>query len=213
VRLVASLVLWAGQRNVQVLPIKGPAGGGEKSPPASLTRFLELAVIDDFNATEWVTIKEAAELAGYATTHIYHLVKTGSIKGKRSGRNWLLDRADVLAYAEKMERLGPAKYDPWRTGARQWVQIDLPERKPLEKEWELMSPDEIRGALDYLDDPTTATILAWVLGYKTSVTIATACRQGRIPGAEKRGGIWHIPLEGVCEAIQDRRLRPKRKQS
>jgi hypothetical protein len=30
-----------------------------------------------------------------------------------------LSKADVLAYAEKMKQLGPAKHDPWRTGARQ----------------------------------------------------------------------------------------------
>jgi hypothetical protein len=166
---------------------------------------------DDFNPTEWITVKEATELTGYTVGHICYLARKGSLKGRKLERGWSLDKADVLAYAERVERLGPAKYDPWRTGARQ--RIDIPERKPLEKEWELMSPDEIRGALDYLNDPTTATVLARVLGYKTSITIATACRQGRIPGAEKRGGIWHMPLEGVCKAIQNRRLRPKRKQS
>ncbi len=28
-------------------------------------------------------------------------------------------KKEVLAYADEMRQLGPAKYDPWRTGARQ----------------------------------------------------------------------------------------------
>ena len=70
---------------------------------------------DDFNPVEWITTKEAAEL-----THIRRLVKEGKITGtKRGGRDWWVDKASVKAYIAEMKRLGPAKHNPWRTGARQ----------------------------------------------------------------------------------------------
>lgn len=73
---------------------------------------------NDFNPTEWITTTEAAELTGYADAYIRQLIGRGRLKAKKRGRDWFLSRADVLAYAEEMERLGPRKYDPWRTGAR-----------------------------------------------------------------------------------------------
>ena len=73
---------------------------------------------DDFNPTEWITTAEAAELTGYHAVHVRRLVKGGQIKGKKFGRDWLIDKSSVLAYAEEMNKLGPAKHDPWRTGAR-----------------------------------------------------------------------------------------------
>ena len=73
---------------------------------------------EDFNPTEWITTKEAAELTGYFVTHVRHLIRKGHIKGQKFGRDWMVDRDSVLAYAKEMEQLGEAKYDPWRTGSR-----------------------------------------------------------------------------------------------
>jgi len=76
-----------------------------------------------------------------------------------------------------------------------------------------MEPEEIERALTELKDPTTAPVLAKALGYGNSTAIANACRSGRIPGAEKRGWIWLIPMEGVYQAIRQGTLRPGWKQS
>lgn len=69
--------------------------------------------------TEWITTQEAAELTGYHVNYIRRLVKWNRIRGAKRGRDWWIDKASVLAYLEEMKRLGPAKHDPWRTGARQ----------------------------------------------------------------------------------------------
>ena len=74
---------------------------------------------EDFNPTEWITTKEAAELTGYTDAYLRQLIGRGRLRAKKRGRDWFLSKADVLAYAEEMKRLGPAKYDPWRTGTRQ----------------------------------------------------------------------------------------------
>lgn len=71
-----------------------------------------------FNPTEWITTKEAAELTGYSSVTLRWLVREGRIKGRKRGRDWFLDKEGVLSYVEEMKRLGTAKHDPWRTGAR-----------------------------------------------------------------------------------------------
>jgi excisionase family DNA binding protein len=68
----------------------------------------------DFDPIEWITTGEAAELTGYATAYIRQLIKRGRLKAKKRGRDWFLDKAEVLAYVEKMTRLGDEKFNPWR---------------------------------------------------------------------------------------------------
>ncbi|MBN1811797.1 MAG: helix-turn-helix domain-containing protein [Anaerolineae bacterium] len=72
----------------------------------------------DFSPTEWITTAEAAELAGYTPSYIRKAIGRGVLHAKKRGRDWFLKRADVLAYAKKMEQLGSQKHSPWRTGAR-----------------------------------------------------------------------------------------------
>lgn len=74
---------------------------------------------ENFNPVEWITTKEAADLTGYATAYFRQLIKRSRLQAKKRGRDWFLKKAEVLAYAEKMQQLGPQKYNPWRTGARQ----------------------------------------------------------------------------------------------
>ena len=78
----------------------------------------------DFHPTEWITTKEAAELTGYSAAYFRQLIAKGKLEGCKIGRDWILDKAQVLAYAEEMKRLGPDKYNPWRTGARQKEERD-----------------------------------------------------------------------------------------
>jgi excisionase family DNA binding protein len=74
---------------------------------------------ETFNPAEWITTKEAAALTGYATAYFRQLIASGRLKAQKRGRDWFLSKEEVLAYAAEMRHLGPAKHDPWRTGARQ----------------------------------------------------------------------------------------------
>jgi len=73
---------------------------------------------DDFNPTEWITTKEAAELTGYSTSYLRKAISRGLLRARKRGRDWFLSKAEVLAYAEKMKRLGTAKHDPTKAWAR-----------------------------------------------------------------------------------------------
>jgi excisionase family DNA binding protein len=76
------------------------------------------------NVTEWITTAEAAVLTGYDATHVRYLVREGHIRGKKFGRDWMVHRGSLLAYAGEMKKLGTAKHDPWRSGARQRSEED-----------------------------------------------------------------------------------------
>ena len=70
--------------------------------------------MSDFDPIEWITTKEAAELTGYDTSRFRQLAKRGVIRATKRGRDWFLCKAEVLAYHEKMQRLGADKHNPWR---------------------------------------------------------------------------------------------------
>ena len=72
----------------------------------------------DFNPSEWITTKEAAELTGYSPVSVRWMVREGKIEGQKFGRDWLVKRASVLEYTRRMKELGSDKHDPWRSGAR-----------------------------------------------------------------------------------------------
>lgn len=67
-----------------------------------------------FDPVEWITTQEAAELTGYSKDYFRKAILRGILKGVKRGRDWFLSRAEVLAYAEEMRRLGPAKHSPKR---------------------------------------------------------------------------------------------------
>lgn len=73
----------------------------------------------EFNPAERITTKEAAGLTDYDPTHIRWLIREGRVEGKKFGRDWMVDKESLLDYAERMKKLGSAKHDPWRTGARE----------------------------------------------------------------------------------------------
>lgn len=60
---------------------------------------------------EWITTKQAAELAGYSMRHVRHLITSGKIEGQRFGRDWQINRAAFLNYVEKVRKSG-AKRGP-----------------------------------------------------------------------------------------------------
>jgi len=74
---------------------------------------------DDFDPGNWITAKEVAELTGHNASYFRALAGKGGLKARKFGRDWIPDKAEVIAYAEEMQRLGHSKHDPWRTRARQ----------------------------------------------------------------------------------------------
>lgn len=59
-----------------------------------------------------ISVRDAAELTGYSQAHIYWLLDTGRVKGRKVVTVWQIDKADLLAYMRKMEadpRGGPRR--------------------------------------------------------------------------------------------------------
>jgi excisionase family DNA binding protein len=73
----------------------------------------------DADPTEWVTTTEAAALTGYGLQYVRRLVRSGKVRARKWANAWMVDRTDLLRYKREIDALGPAKHDPWRTGARQ----------------------------------------------------------------------------------------------
>ncbi len=68
----------------------------------------------DTGPKDWITTAEASRLTGYSAITLRLLAREGRIKARKRGRDWFLDKANVLAYAEEMKRLGTAKHAPTR---------------------------------------------------------------------------------------------------
>ncbi len=66
-------------------------------------------------ADEWLTVQQAAELIGYHPVYVRDLIRAGKIKARRFGPMWQVDRASLLIYVRKVEKLG-GKRGP-KTGA------------------------------------------------------------------------------------------------
>ncbi len=68
---------------------------------------------------EWITTKEAADLTGYNQEYIRQMIRAGRIDAEKKGRDWWVDRHSIESHADRMNRLGASKHDPWRVGARE----------------------------------------------------------------------------------------------
>jgi excisionase family DNA binding protein len=85
-----------------------------KRRPAAVRRF---RLGDWMSAPEWITVKEAAGLAGYHVNYIQRLVRASKVKAeKRSGHDWWIDKASLQAYVKTMKSLGSDKFNPHRNG-------------------------------------------------------------------------------------------------
>jgi hypothetical protein len=58
---------------------------------------------------ELLTTVEASTVTGYARDHIGLLVRKGTIKGSKHGRDWLLDSRSLLNYVISNPRPGRRK--------------------------------------------------------------------------------------------------------
>ena len=57
-------------------------------------------------ADEWLTVKDAAELAGYHPKYVLRLIKEGKIKAEKFATVWRVDRRSLLAYQKAVEKEG-----------------------------------------------------------------------------------------------------------
>jgi excisionase family DNA binding protein len=55
---------------------------------------------------EWITTKQAAEISGYHAEYIRRLIRSGDIEAQKLGRDWVMKRADLLAYVRSAEKKG-----------------------------------------------------------------------------------------------------------
>jgi excisionase family DNA binding protein len=60
----------------------------------------------DILAPGWLTVAEAAGLTGYTEAHIQRLARQGEVTARKVGRQWVIDRASVLAWHKTAKR-GP----------------------------------------------------------------------------------------------------------
>jgi excisionase family DNA binding protein len=62
----------------------------------------------------WITTDRAARLTGYRAAYLSELARSGRVKAQKMGRDWWLDREDLLRYKGEMDRLGNSRHDPRR---------------------------------------------------------------------------------------------------
>ncbi len=74
---------------------------------------------DDFDPGDWITTKEAAELTRYSVEYVRRLVRQEKVVAKKWLRDWVIDRQSLLEYKKTMDKLGRARYNPWRPGGRE----------------------------------------------------------------------------------------------
>ena len=63
---------------------------------------------------EWITTTEGEALTGYSAVTLRQYAREGKIKGRKRGRDWFVNRGDLLDYVAKMDELGPLKHSPTR---------------------------------------------------------------------------------------------------
>ena len=71
----------------------------------------------DCAMSELINTTEGAELTGFSVDYVRRLARRGDIEARKVGRDWLIERASLLAHKVRMDRLGPEKHNPkapWR---------------------------------------------------------------------------------------------------
>lgn len=63
---------------------------------------------------DWLNTTEAAELTGYSQAYMRMLARRGEVEARKVSRDWLLNKQDLLAFKQRMDRLGSDKHNPWR---------------------------------------------------------------------------------------------------
>ncbi len=61
-----------------------------------------------------ITTTAGAELTGYTAAYVRQLILRGKLPARKTGRDWLVSRAALLAHKAKMDELGSRKHNPHR---------------------------------------------------------------------------------------------------
>ncbi len=62
---------------------------------------------------DWISVEEAAQIAGYDQNYIRKLVRQGKIAGDLKGHMYWIDRASLQTYLDDMASLGNQRFN-WR---------------------------------------------------------------------------------------------------
>ena len=62
--------------------------------------------------TEWITTGEAAELSGYDIEYIRQMIRSGTIKASKRGRDWWIDRKAFISYPQGLSAPGDKRRGP-----------------------------------------------------------------------------------------------------
>jgi hypothetical protein len=63
--------------------------------------------IRETNADDWVTVQQAAEIAGYHPNYVRRLIRENAVKGRKwANLVWQVSKQSLLAYVEKQSELG-----------------------------------------------------------------------------------------------------------
>lgn len=79
---------------------------------------------NDFDPGDWITTKEASELTGYSVQYIRRLMRQERVVARKWLRDWAISRKSLLEYKNKMDELGQARHDPWKSGGRKKEEAD-----------------------------------------------------------------------------------------
>lgn len=56
--------------------------------------------------SDWISVKEAAEIAGYHIEHVRRLIRTGEVKARKIITVWQVNRRSFMAYLKRTAELG-----------------------------------------------------------------------------------------------------------
>lgn len=56
--------------------------------------------------SDWLSVREAAELSGYHENHIRRLLRAGSIRAQKWGNAWMVYKPALLLYLEQVREQG-----------------------------------------------------------------------------------------------------------
>jgi excisionase family DNA binding protein len=91
----------------------------------------------------WITTAEAAELIGRPAATLRKAARDGAFKARKEKRRWLLDREEVLSWAESE----PSPYLQFLEAVRQ---AEAEAEAHLVKSWQEQTPKNWRAARDFL---------------------------------------------------------------
>ena len=57
--------------------------------------------------SEWISVKEAAEITGYTEGHLRYLLGKGKVEGRKFGRDWFTTKEALQKYIDTNPRPGP----------------------------------------------------------------------------------------------------------